>query len=65
MPFHDDHSPQPSLFGAAPAVPTDRLFFGLFPDASTAAQIDALGADVCRRHGLRVPRHRPDRLHVT
>lgn len=58
-------SSQPSLFGDAPAVPTDRLFLGLFPDAAAVTLIDALGAEVCRRHGLRVPRHQPDRLHVT
>lgn len=61
----DDAFAQSSLFGSAPAVPTDRLFLGLFPDAATAARIDALGAEVCARHGLRVPRHQPGRLHIT
>jgi 2'-5' RNA ligase len=60
-----DPSAQSSLFGDAPAQPTDRLFLGLFPDAAAAARIDALGAEVCARHGLRVPRHQPGRLHVT
>ncbi|HSX61304.1 MAG TPA: 2'-5' RNA ligase family protein [Tahibacter sp.] len=56
---------QSSLFGSAPPVPTDRLFLGIYPDAATAARIDALAADVCARHGVRAPRHRPDRLHIT
>ena len=56
---------QSSLFGSAPPVPTDRLFLGLFPDPATAARIDALGAEICARNGLRTPRHSPDRLHVT
>jgi len=60
-----DASAQSSLFGDVPAQPTDRLFLGLFPDTATAARIDALGAEVCARHGLRVPRHQPGRLHVT
>jgi RNA 2',3'-cyclic 3'-phosphodiesterase len=66
MPPSDDGSPaQASLFGAAPLKPTDRLFLGLFPDASAIAQIDALGAQVLQRHGLRAPRHKPERLHIT
>jgi len=58
-------SQQSGLFGFDPPVPTDRLFLGLFPDPATAARIDSLGEDVCRRHDLRVPRHQLDRLHVT
>ncbi|WP_257385117.1 2'-5' RNA ligase family protein [Tahibacter caeni] len=61
----DDASVQSSLFGNAPLVPTDRLFLGLYPDAATAARIDALGAEVCARHGIRGPRHQPGRLHIT
>lgn len=56
---------QSSLFGDAPARATDRLFLGLYPDPATAARIDALGADVCGHHGVRAPRHRPERLHIT
>jgi 2'-5' RNA ligase len=56
---------QPGLFGLDTPAPTDRLFLGLFPDPTTAARIAALGDDVCRRHGLRVPRHQVERLHVT
>lgn len=58
-------SQQSELFGFDPAIPTDRLFLGLFPDPATAARIDSLGDDVCRRHGLRVTRHQVERLHVT
>lgn len=58
-------SQQSALFGFDPPVPTDRLFLGLFPDPATAARIAALGEHVCRRHGLRVPRHQVERLHVT
>lgn len=66
MPSSQTGTPQQSsLFGAAPPVPTDRLFLGIFPDPATAARIDALGADVCARHGIRTPRHQSDRLHIT
>jgi 2'-5' RNA ligase len=62
----DGNAPeQSSLFGSAPPVPTDRLFLGIFPDAATAARIDALSAEVCARHGIRVSRQSPDRLHIT
>ncbi|MBL8297280.1 MAG: 2'-5' RNA ligase family protein [Rhodanobacteraceae bacterium] len=60
-----DMPQQSSLFGSAPPEPTDRLFLGIFPDTATAARIDALAAEVCARHGIRAPRHRPERLHVT
>jgi 2'-5' RNA ligase len=56
---------QSSLFDSVPPVPTDRLFLGLFPDASAIERIDALSAQVSQRHDLRVPRHKPERLHVT
>lgn len=56
---------QASLFGSAPPVPTDRLFLGIFPDPATASRIDALGAEVCARHGIGTPRHQPERLHIT
>jgi 2'-5' RNA ligase len=54
----------PDLFGEA-ATPTDRLFFGLFPDAATAARIAASGEDLRLRHGLKSRVHPVDRLHVT
>ena len=56
---------QQSLFGFAPAEPTDRLFLALFPDASTAAAVAALAADVGKRHRLDSRPHQTDRLHIT
>lgn len=55
------------LFGEAdaPKAPTDRLFFGLFPDAETAARIADLGEAMRRKHGLKSRVHAVDRLHVT
>ena len=56
---------QAGFEGFAPPVPTDRLFFALFPDDATAARIAALAASQCERHGLRGKPLRSDRLHVT
>ena len=53
------------LFGEASKTPTDRLFFGLFPDAETAARIDQTGERLRRKHGLTRPIHPLDRLHIT
>lgn len=55
------------LFGEAeaPKALTDRLFFGLFPDAATAARIAALGEDLRHKHGLKSHVHSVSRLHVT
>ncbi|QTC92974.1 2'-5' RNA ligase family protein [Brevundimonas goettingensis] len=55
------------LFGEAeaPRALTDRLFFGLFPDAATAQRIAALGEDLKRKHGMKSKVHAVDRLHVT
>lgn len=55
------------LFGEAeaPKTPTDRLFFGVFPDADTAARIAETGEELRRKHGLKRPVHPLDRLHVT
>jgi 2'-5' RNA ligase len=58
-------NPTPDLFGEASKTLTDRLFFGLFPDAATAARIAAVGEDLRRKHGLKRPVHALDRLHVT
>jgi len=44
---------------------TDRLFFALFPDATTAARIYALQQDLRVRHGLWGRPLAMDRLHVT
>ncbi|MFT3898564.1 MAG: 2'-5' RNA ligase family protein [Thermomonas sp.] len=49
----------------APPVPTDRLFFALFPDDAAAARIAALAEAKCREHGVRGKPLRSDRLHVT
>jgi 2'-5' RNA ligase len=56
---------QAGFEGFAPSVPTDRLFFALFPDDATASRIVALAASESRRHGLHVKPLRSDRLHVT
>jgi len=56
---------QSGFEGFAPPVPTDRLFFALFPDDETATRIAALAASECERHGLRGKPLRNDRLHVT
>lgn len=60
-----DAPSQSSLFDSAPPLPTDRLFLGLFPDISAIARIDSLGAQALQRNNLRVPRQKPERLHVT
>ena len=44
---------------------TDRLFFALFPPASTAAQVYSLQQDLRVRHGLWGRALAMDRLHVT
>jgi 2'-5' RNA ligase len=56
---------QSGFEGFAPPVPTDRLFFALFPDEVTASRIAALAASECEHHGLRGKPLRNDRLHVT
>jgi len=55
------------LFGEAeaPKALTDRLFFGLFPDAATAGRIAEEAEALRRKHGLRSKAHSPDRFHVT
>lgn len=55
------------LFGEAeaPKALTDRLFYGLFPDAATAARIAETGETLRRRHGLKSPVHPQARLHIT
>lgn len=56
---------QSGFEGFAPPVPTDRLFFALFPDDETASRIATLAASECERHGLHGKPLRSDRLHVT
>ena len=56
---------QAGFDGFGPPVPTDRLFFALFPDGGTASRIAALAASECARHGLHGKPLRSDRLHMT
>ena len=56
---------QAGFEGFVPPVPTDRLFFALFPDEASAARIAALAASECERHGLRGKPLHSNRLHVT
>jgi len=56
---------QASFPGFAPAAATDRLFLAVFPDPATVAQLSALAAGQCARHGLRGKPLLPERLHVT
>ena len=58
-------SDQMSLGGFADAVPTDRLFFALFPDDAAAEAIARLAGDIGRQHGLRGAALKRERLHVT
>lgn len=60
-----ENGAQAGFEGFAPSVPTDRLFFALFPDDATASRIVALAASESRRHGLHGKPLRSDRLHVT
>lgn len=54
---------QDSLFGLAPAEPSDRLFLALFPDSATVPAIATLAESVCRR--TRSTPLAPQRLHLT
>jgi 2'-5' RNA ligase len=56
---------QAGFEGFAPSVPTDRLFFALFPGDETASHIAALAASEGKRHGMHGKPLRNDRLHVT
>ena len=58
-------SGQMSLGGFADAVPTDRLFFAVFPDDAARETIAHLADDIGRRHGLRGAPLKRERLHVT
>lgn len=59
-------SEQPSLDGFdAPAAPTDRLFFALYPAPEVAARTDALRRALQARHGLSGKPVHEERLHVT
>lgn len=57
---------QASLDGFdAPARPTDRLFFALFPDPATARQARALAEALRLAHGLSGQPLRTERVHLT
>lgn len=58
-------SGQMSLGGFADAVPTDRLFFAVFPDDAASETIARLAEDIGRQHGLRGAALKRERLHVT
>lgn len=46
-------------------IPTERLFFAVMPDPSTAARIVELATALCDEHGLTGKLLQRDRLHVT
>ena len=56
---------QLDIFGVASAVPTDRLFFGIYPPAAVAERIEVLARRLREREGLRGKIHQADRFHIT
>ena len=56
---------QLALAGMEATSPTDRLFFAVFPDPTTAARIAALAKTLCREHSLRGKPLWTERFHVT
>jgi len=58
-------SGQMSLGGFADAVPTDRLFFAVFPDTAAVEAIARLADNIGRRHDLRGAALKRERLHIT
>ncbi|HEX7917697.1 RNA 2',3'-cyclic phosphodiesterase [Rudaea sp.] len=58
-------SGQMSLGGFADAVPTDRLFFAVFPDTAAGEAIARLADDIGRQHDLRGAPLKRERLHIT
>lgn len=58
-------SDQMTFDGFAEAVPTDRLFFAVFPDGAARDAIARLAADIGRRHALRGKPIEAGRLHIT
>lgn len=56
---------QMSFGGFAPPVPTDRLFFAIFPDAAARAAIAKLAQDVAKQHKLRGKPLLAERFHIT
>ena len=58
-------SNQMSFAGLAPAAPTDRLFFAIYPDAATQRAITQTAHEVGKQHGLRGKVLDADRFHIT
>jgi 2'-5' RNA ligase len=58
-------SNQMSFAGLAPAAPTDRLFFAIFPDSATQRAIAQTAQEVGRLHGLRGKVLDAERFHIT
>jgi 2'-5' RNA ligase len=52
-------------FGTAQAVPADRLFFAIFPDASAAGRIARLARDLSDQHGLKGKPFATARFHIS
>lgn len=51
-------------FDAEP-VPTDRLFFAIFPDADAAKRIEQVALHLRREHGLKTKPHAIERFHIS
>lgn len=56
---------QMSFGGFAPAEPTDRLFFAIFPDATASTAIARLALEIGKQHGLRGKPLQVERFHIT
>lgn len=58
-------SNQMSFGGFAPPVPTDRLFFAIFPDEAAREAITRLAQEIGKQNGLRGKPLQAERLHIT
>jgi len=56
---------QMSFGGFAPPVPTDRLFFAIFPDEAARAAIATFAQGLAKQHKLRGKPLLPERFHIT
>ena len=68
MPRPEPLTPDPDVFhlrSPAEVHRADGLFFGVFPDAATAARIVRQGQALCEEHGLTGRLVAASRLHVT
>ncbi|HEY0232326.1 MAG TPA: 2'-5' RNA ligase family protein [Dokdonella sp.] len=54
-----------ALDGFAPNVPTDNLFFAIFPHSTAQARIADVARETGARHALRGDPLRTDRFHIT